>query len=145
MHAKTDKFIQLALVVAVFGGWEGGIALGVIDPFFFPSPTAIVQQAWTWLSDTSFYQHVYITLTETALGYIIGTGLGVAGGVWLGLSRRSARILDPFIKGFNAIPRVVLAPIFVLWLGLGLWSKVALAVTRCSSPRSSMPCRACAR
>lgn len=84
MHAKTDKFIQLALVVAVFGGWEGGIALGVIDPFFFPSPTAIVQQAWTWLSDTSFYQHVYITLTETALGYIIGTGLGVAGGVWLG-------------------------------------------------------------
>ncbi|WP_329767694.1 ABC transporter permease [Stenotrophomonas muris] len=129
MHAKTDKFIQLALVVAVFGGWEGGIALGVIDPFFFPSPTAIVQQAWTWLSDTSFYQHVYITLTETALGYIIGTGLGVAGGVWLGLSRRSARILDPFIKGFNAIPRVVLAPIFVLWLGLGLWSKVALAVT----------------
>ncbi len=64
MHAKTDKFIQLALVVAVFGGWEGGIALGVIDPFFFPSPTAIVQQAWTWLSDTSFYQHVYITLTE---------------------------------------------------------------------------------
>jgi len=129
MHAKTDKFIQLALVIAVFGGWEGGIALGVIDPFFFPSPTAIVQQAWTWLSDTSFYQHVYITLTETALGYIIGTGLGVAGGVWLGLSRRSARILDPFIKGFNAIPRVVLAPIFVLWLGLGLWSKVALAVT----------------
>lgn len=129
MHAKTDKFIQAALVVAVFGGWEGGIALGVIDPFFFPSPTAIVQQAWTWLSDTSFYQHVYITLTETALGYIIGTGLGVAGGVWLGLSRRSARILDPFIKGFNAIPRVVLAPIFVLWLGLGLWSKVALAVT----------------
>ena len=88
-----------------------------------------MQQAWTWLSDTSFYQHVYITLTETALGYIIGTGLGVAGGVWLGLSQRSARILDPFIKGFNAIPRVVLAPIFVLWLGLGLWSKVALAVT----------------
>src|SRR3989304_6092896 len=69
-------------------------------------------QSELWVSGTSFYQHVYITLTETALGYIIGTGLGVAGGVWLGLSRRSARILDPFIKGFNALPRVGPAPVF---------------------------------
>lgn len=129
MHAKTDRFIQIALVVTVFGGWQAGTTLGIIDPFFFPAPLDIGRQMYTWLADTSFYQHVYITLTETALGYLIGTALGVAGGVWLGLSRRSARILDPFIKGFNAIPRVVLAPIFVLWLGLGLWSKVALAVT----------------
>jgi len=126
MHAKTDKLIQITLIVLLFGGWEAGVASGLIDPFFFPAPSGIARQMWTWLSDTSFYHHVYITLTETALGYLIGTAMGVAGGVWLGLSRRSARILDPFIKGFNAIPRVVLAPIFVLWLGLGLWSKVTL-------------------
>lgn len=83
----------------------------------------------SWLSDPGFYKHVGITLSETVLGYLIGTGLGVAAGVWLGLSPYVARILDPFIKAVNAIPRVVLAPIFVLWLGLGLWSKVALAVT----------------
>ncbi|MCE3519487.1 ABC transporter permease, partial [Escherichia coli] len=70
-----------------------------------------------WVIDPNFYRHVTITLTETVLGYVIGTGLGVAAGVWLGLSRSAARILDPFIKGLNAIPRVVLAPIFVLWLG----------------------------
>ncbi|MFQ6309246.1 ABC transporter permease [Lysobacter capsici] len=125
----TDRIVQLLLVVVLFGGWQAGVSAQMIDPFFFPAPMAIAWQAWEWLSDPGFYQHVGITLAETGLGYVIGTTLGVAGGVWLGLSRRSARILDPFIKGFNAIPRVVLAPIFVLWLGLGLWSKVALAVT----------------
>jgi NitT/TauT family transport system permease protein len=125
----TDRVLQLLLVVVLFGGWQAGVSARLIDPFFFPAPMAIARQAWDWLSDPGFYEHVAITLAETGLGYVIGTTLGVAGGVWLGLSRRSARILDPFIKGFNAIPRVVLAPIFVLWLGLGLWSKVALAVT----------------
>jgi len=129
MRNKTDRFVQLLLVTVVFGGWQLGVHHRWVDPFFFPAPWDIARQTWGWLSDLSFYQHVTITLTETTLGYLIGTGLGVTGGVWLGLSQRSSRILEPFIKGFNAIPRVVLAPIFVLWLGLGLWSKVALAVT----------------
>lgn len=129
MRTATERFIQAGLVVAVFGGWQAGVSLRIIDPFFFPAPWDIVRQMYVWLSDTGFYKHVSVTLTETALGYVIGTVLGVAAGVWLGLNTTVARILDPFIKSFNAIPRVVLAPIFVLWLGLGLWSKVALAVT----------------
>lgn len=129
MHAKTERLIQLVLLVLILGGWQVGVTTGFIDPFFFPSPVDIVTQVITWVTDTSFYTHVSITLTETVLGYLIGTGLGVAAGVWLGLSRSAARVLDPFIKALNAVPRVVLAPIFVLWLGLGLWSKVALAVT----------------
>ncbi|MCZ4088997.1 ABC transporter permease [Sinorhizobium psoraleae] len=129
MNAMTERLIQLCLLTVILGGWQLGVAAGVIDVFFFPAPVDIFNQVMSWVTDTDFYRHVTITLTETVLGYLIGTGLGVAAGVWLGLSRRTARILDPFIKGLNAIPRVVLAPIFVLWLGLGLWSKVALAVT----------------
>ncbi|SON56633.1 putative aliphatic sulfonates transport permease protein SsuC [Hartmannibacter diazotrophicus] len=129
MNAMTERLIQIALLVVIVGGWQLGVAMGFIDVFFFPAPIDIIKQVVAWVMETSFYHHVAITLTETVLGYIVGTGLGVAGGVWLGLSRSTARILDPFIKGLNAIPRVVLAPIFVLWLGLGLWSKVALAVT----------------
>ncbi|MBB3660905.1 NitT/TauT family transport system permease protein [Rhizobium sp. BK650] len=129
MHAMTERLIQLTLLIVVVGGWQLGVNAGVIDVFFFPSPVDIFHQVLTWVTDPSFYKHVSITLTETVLGYVIGTVLGIAAGVWLGLSRSIARILDPFIKGLNAIPRVVLAPIFVLWLGLGLWSKVALAVT----------------
>jgi NitT/TauT family transport system permease protein len=129
MNATTERLIQVGLLVLILGGWQLGTSLGVIDVFFFPAPVDILNQVVTWITDTGFYRHVTITLTETVLGYLIGTGLGVAAGVWLGLSRSASRILDPFIKGLNAIPRVVLAPIFVLWLGLGLWSKVALAVT----------------
>lgn len=129
MNAMTERLIQVGLLVVIVGGWQLGTSLGIIDVFFFPAPVNIFNQVVEWITDTSFYRHVSITLTETVLGYLIGTGLGVAAGVWLGLSRSASRILDPFIKCLNAIPRVVLAPIFVLWLGLGLWSKVALAVT----------------
>ncbi|MDQ1184991.1 MULTISPECIES: ABC transporter permease [Agrobacterium] len=129
MHAINIRLIQVALLVIILGGWQLGVSTGAIDRFFFPAPFDIVKQVVTWIADAGFYKHVGITLSETVLGYLIGTGLGVAAGVWLGLSPFVARVLDPFIKAVNAIPRVVLAPIFVLWLGLGLWSKVALAVT----------------
>lgn len=88
----------------------------------------IVQQVWIWLFDMLFYQYVYIMLIEIVLGYIIGIGLGVVGGVWFGLSCCLVCIFDFFIKGFNVILCVVLVLIFVLWLGLGLWLKVVLVV-----------------
>ncbi|MDB6454119.1 ABC transporter permease [Falsirhodobacter sp. 20TX0035] len=129
MHANSVRLVQLVILVVIIGGWQMGVSSGLIDRFFFPPPFEIGGQIIRWVTDTSFYRHVGITLSETVLGYVIGTAFGVAAGVWLGLSRNAARIMDPFIKALNAIPRVVLAPIFVLWLGLGLWSKVALAVT----------------
>lgn len=129
MQAVNIRLIQVALLVVMLGGWQLGVTMGVIDRFFFPAPLDIANQIVTWVAEPGFYKHVGITLSETVLGYIVGTALGVGAGVWLGLSPLVARVLDPFIKAVNAIPRVVLAPIFVLWLGLGLWSKVALAVT----------------
>ncbi|MCZ7937971.1 ABC transporter permease [Agrobacterium salinitolerans] len=129
MQAVNVRIIQVVLLVVLLGGWQLGVTSGAIDRFFFPAPYDIVKQVIDWVADAGFYKHVGITLSETVLGYLIGTGLGVGAGVWLGLSPFVARVLDPFIKAVNAIPRVVLAPIFVLWLGLGLWSKVALAVT----------------
>ncbi len=124
-----ERIIQLLLVVVVFGGWQVGAVTGAIDRFFFPAPADILVQVWRWITDPSFYRHVGVTVAETGLGYLIGTASGIACGIWLGLSVKAARVLDPFIKAFNAIPRVVLAPIFVLWFGLGWGSKIALAAT----------------
>jgi NitT/TauT family transport system permease protein len=75
------------------------------------------------------YVHLGVTLLETVLAFAIGTVLGLAFGLWLALAPTASAILDPYIKGLNSMPRVILAPIFALWFGLGIWSKVALAVT----------------
>ena len=75
------------------------------------------------------YSHLLVTLTETVLAFVIGTSLGLGAGLWLALSPLAAAIFDPYIKAANSMPRVILAPIFAMWFGLGIWSKVALAVT----------------
>jgi len=77
----------------------------------------------------SVWQHLLITLTEGMLAFLIGAVAGVALGFWLARNRMLSAVFEPYIKMLNALPRVVLAPIFMLWLGLGIWSKVALGVT----------------
>jgi NitT/TauT family transport system permease protein len=129
LRSKNERLAQLLIVCVVVTGWQLGVAWGAIDRFFFPAPIEIAGQIWQWLREAGFYRHVGITVSEAVLGYLAGTATGVACGIWLGLSDRAARILDPFIKAFNAIPRVVMAPIFVLWFGLGWGSKIALAAT----------------
>ncbi len=98
MQAVNIRIIQVVLLVVLLGGWQLGVTSGAIDRFFFPAPYDIVKQVIAWIADTGFYKHVGITLSETVLGYVIGTGLGVGAGVWLGLSSFVARVLDPFIK-----------------------------------------------
>ena len=81
MNVMTERLIQIVLLVAIVGDWQLGVAAGVIDVFFFPAPVDIFDQVVSWLADVSFYSHVAITLTETVLGYLVGTALGVAAGV----------------------------------------------------------------
>ena len=73
--------------------------------------------------------HLWITLVEAALAFVIGSVGGVLIGFWFARKPLVAAVFDPYVKMANALPRVVLAPIFALWLGLGIWSKVALGVT----------------
>ena len=79
--------------------------------------------------NADIYVHLGTTLLETVLAFGIGTVLGLACGLWLALSPAASLILDPYIKAANSMPRVILAPIFAVWFGLGIWSKVALGVT----------------
>ena len=123
------RLCRWALLLGFLGLWEAGGQFGFIDPFFFPFPSSIFGQIGEWIVTPRIYQDLLITLTETAIGFISGTALGVVLGLWLGLSLFAAEVLEPFIKAFNAIPRIVLAPIFALWFGLGLVSKVAIVIT----------------
>jgi len=123
------RLTQITLLVVILGGWEVASRNGLIDPFFFPSPGSILGRLAEWFSDGQIWLDLGITLLETALSFIFGIGGGIVLGLWLGLSPFAASVLNPFIKVFNAIPRVLLAPIYVLWFGLGLASKVALGLT----------------
>lgn len=121
--------IQLSLLAAILIIWSLLVNSGVIDAFFFPAPIDIAKRVYDWFISGKIYHHLEVTLIEVVLAYIIGTFLGVASGLWLALAPTAAQVMDPYIKGFNAIPRVILAPIFTLWFGLGILSKVALGVT----------------
>lgn len=120
---------QLALLLVLLTAWEMAVLKGFADPMFFPRPVDIIGRVWEWLQTQEVWQDFAITLTETIIGYFAGTAIGIASGVYLALNPRVSNLLDPFIKALNSIPRVVLAPIFILWFGLGIGSKIALAVT----------------
>jgi NitT/TauT family transport system permease protein len=126
-----------------------------LPKFFFSTPLDVAQRVWMLFADgtakivncpepidltrllnisdacfgKTIWQHLLITLTEGVLAFVIGAVTGVALGFWLARNALLSAVFDPYIKMLNALPRVVLAPIFMLWLGLGIWSKVALGVT----------------
>jgi len=120
---------RIAVGAIVLGAWQGGVSAKILDPFFFSEPMAIVRRIGSWLTSGSLWLHLLVTLEEAVLGLLIGAAIGIGLGFALGRSPFIAKVLDPYITMLNAVPRVVLAPVFLLWFGLGIWSKVALAVT----------------
>jgi NitT/TauT family transport system permease protein len=124
--------LRLGLLVAALGGWEIAARLKWIDPFFFAMPSTIADQIWVWLTEGTsqgpLWQQVLVTLEETVLGFLIGAVLGIICGVALGRNRLLADVFSIYIKIANSVPRVVLGSIFIISMGLGMASKVALAV-----------------
>jgi NitT/TauT family transport system permease protein len=136
----TLRVWQLGLLVVLFAFWHVMTQPGLIPPFmfendrqaafFFGEPVQIFQRIGAWfVSDANIYQHLGITLIETLLAFAIGASTGLLGGLWLALTPMASAILEPYIKAMNAMPRIILAPIFSVWFGLGIGSKVALGVT----------------
>ena len=141
---RNARYWQIALLAVLIAGWH----LASRDDktaFFLGEPIQVVGRIWSWFlpfavpanplfpdglpGNADIYRHLGTTLLETVLAFGIGTALGLVGGLWLALAPTASLILDPYIKAANSMPRVILAPIFALWFGLGIWSKVALAVT----------------
>ncbi len=123
---------RLAVLVVVLGGWELCTRLKVVDPFFYGQPSKVVSQIHTWIShgtsQGSLWQQINVTLEEATIGFVIGVVAGIVFGVALGRIRLMAEILGPYIKIMNSIPRIVLGSIFIVAFGLGLTSKVLLAI-----------------
>lgn len=130
---------QWGLLVSVFVFWWLMTKPGLVPPFFFENdsqaafffgePDQIFLRIWEWFAGGEIYRHLFVTLYETLMAFVIGTVSGLFVGLWLARAPTAAAVLDPFIKGLNSMPRVILAPIFAVWFGLGPASKIALGVT----------------
>ena len=133
------RVLQFSVFALLILFWHLMTKPGIIPPFyfeqdnraafFFGEPAKVLGVVVDWFWSGEIFGHLGITLLETALGFVIGSAFGLGIGLWLALSPTASAVMDPYIKGFNSMPRVVLAPIFAVWVGLGIWSKVALGVT----------------
>lgn len=141
---KTLRAWQVGLPLVLLVGWHL-LSRNDQTAFFLGEPVKVAGRVWSWFMPVAvppnalfpeglegradIYLHLGVTLLETVLAFGVGTLLGLVFGLWLALAPTAGAILDPYIKAANSMPRVILAPIFALWFGLGIWSKVALAVT----------------
>ena len=120
---------QFGLLVGVFVLWHVLTATDLLPKFFFGEPLLVLARVRDWFVSGKIYPHLGVTLIETLLAFVIGTALGLAFGLWLALSDSAARLLNPYITALNSMPRVILAPIFAVWFGLDIKSKVMLGIT----------------
>ncbi|RAI39113.1 ABC transporter permease [Rhodoplanes roseus] len=134
MSRLTLLALQILVAVVVIGAWQVLTSVPifgtiVLPPFFFSRPWDVAARIVKWFADGTIWVHLWITLTESVLAFVIGSLGGALVGFWFARKPLVAAVFDPYVKMINALPRVVLAPIFALWLGLGIWSKVALGIT----------------
>ncbi|MEV4255616.1 ABC transporter permease [Spirillospora sp. NPDC049652] len=126
----TIYLVRIVLVAVWLGSWELA-ARHWIDPFYYSRPSSIWDRLVDWFSNGtsqgSIWEQISYTLREAVLGFVLGSLGGVVLGVVLGRSRFLSDVCAPFIKAANAIPRIILASLFVIWFGLGMQSKVATA------------------
>lgn len=121
--------LQVLVLVGMLAAWQLVTTVGWISPFFVSQPTAIFHRLVTWFGTGFIYRHIEATIYETIVSFILGVLFGILFGFLLARSALLADVLQPYVAMLNALPRVVLAPIFVLWFGLGMLSKIALGVS----------------
>lgn len=115
---------QLAILIVLLCLWEFGVSSATLP--YFSRPSLVAAKLYDLLSHHDIYRHMYVTMVEIAVGYALGAVVGLSLGFILGRSRFLSAALQPYIIGLYSIPKIALAPVFIVWLGLGMASKVAV-------------------
>lgn len=119
---------QLLFYSVILGTWQLLVALGVIDPFYLPAPTAIGQEFWALLLEGRVIDEASITFLEMIVGLVIGATAGVTCGLAVVRVSWAWGLLQPLVYFAYALPRIALAPLFIVAFGLGIWSKIATVI-----------------
>jgi sulfonate transport system permease protein len=114
------------LVAAVLIGWQAASGT-LLDPFWISSPTAVARTLLLWTADGQLEHHLFVTFKETFAGFVIGAVAGVLFALMIGTSDIAHRTVDPFVTAVYGVPKVALAPLFIMWFGIGLAPKIVLA------------------
>jgi NitT/TauT family transport system permease protein len=123
-HRAGILVTQIGVLVALLAAWQFAVSDAALP--YFSRPTVVLAKLYELLSHGEIYRHISVTLSEIAIGYAIGAGVGLALGFILGRSRFLSAALQPYIIALYSIPKIALAPVFIVWLGLGMASKVAV-------------------
>ena len=130
--ARTDRLLilagQLVLLALILGGWAWASGR-VLDRFFLSDPVSVTKAFWAILLKGTLWYHLRFTLIETLLGYLIGAGLGLAGALAVSMIPAGEPVLRPFVILAYATPKIALAPLMIIWFGIGILPKVILAAT----------------
>lgn len=121
----------MAGTLSVVGGllaWELVSRVLVANPLFLAAPSQIVQAIWSLTLSGQMEKHIWISAIEFALGYVIASIIGIAIGFGMASSPRFKQAMQPWISGLYATPTIALAPLFILWFGIGIWSKVLVVI-----------------
>jgi NitT/TauT family transport system permease protein len=108
--------------------WEFVVRAGLVDPLFISSPTAIARAGYGLFAEGVIWHHLSVSGREFIFGYVIAALIGVPVGIATGWYRRMSYLLGPFIDTLNAVPRLTLLPIIIIWFGIGIWSKVVVVL-----------------
>src|ERR1700760_4998867 len=128
-----ERFRQnhLAGLLSVAGGllfWELVSRVLIANPLFLAAPSQIVYAIYQLTITGEMERHIAVSSFEFAIGYVIAAAIGIAFGFGMASSARFKQALQPWISGFYATPTIALAPLFILWLGIGIWSKVLVVI-----------------
>ena len=127
MPRPPKSVLRIILVVAMLAVWELVVRLLSVPAFVLPAPSSVAVALWRGTASMLYVEHLYVTVAETLLGFVVGSVLALALGTVIALSRRVEYFVYPFVVMFQAMPKVALAPLIIVWFGLGLASKIAQA------------------
>jgi NitT/TauT family transport system permease protein len=125
----ADRIIQAIAVATLLAAWEWGSAAGYVDAFVLPPPSKIWAAFAQLVASGEIWVHIWATFSAALMGLVVGSLLGALLAVVAVASRPAALLVEPLMSALNAVPRIVLAPLMVIWFGIGISSKVALAVS----------------
>ncbi|WP_209542206.1 ABC transporter permease [Variovorax sp. 1615] len=127
--ARPEIPLAIALFIVVVGGWELAVRALDISALVVPPPSAVALALWSGLISNAFTYHFGVTAYETLAGFAVGAGLGLVLGSLVSQFVLVEKTLYPYIVAFQTIPKVAIAPLFVIWFGYGMTSKVIITAT----------------